>query len=476
MATISIWNGKFGGLSDSKWSGIEGSFAECVGIDGHSQPGTLTVHQKLTKESDVFVDEFVRVSIAVSTGESFWFSYTSGKIWRRSSTGTWLLVHTTVAGAGAHGCLGAMEYNGYLYWATQSRLHRIAMSATLSTVAGWTAAVALDWATFTNTDLEFHPMVIQDQTLFIGDANYVAKVSSAGVFTANALDIKTPYRIKTMFPYDIDLLIGTFVANTVNRTEIIRWDCVSPTWSTTDPIEEVGINAFIRDDNYVYAQAGRAGNLYFYNGEQLIPFKKIPGTYSNVKYGYVHPNATSNFRGVPVFGFSNGAGNPVKQGVYSIGSYSQNYPKVLSLDWIISQGTTSSIEIGSILVVDFDLLVSWKDTASSAYGVDLIDYTAKYTGAYFESMMLTQQDRVEGKTLAGFVAAYNSLPASTGLTFSYSVNAGAYQPMTDVDNTILQILEAKLSVGDIGSLQVKVGFDVNANDAPVIEGVFGEFE
>lgn len=455
------------GLSDSKWSGIPGSVAECVGLDIHTTPGLTQVQQKLTKNSGATVTEFCKVAVAASNGYTFWFSADSGKIWARASGGTWTLAYTTVAGAGAALCLGALEYNGYIYWATESRLHRVTIAGADDT---WAAgAVTLNFATFGVTQSSFHPMCIQDLTLFIGDGNQVASVNSSGTFAANALDIKTPLIIKTMIPYDIDILIGTFVANTVNKTELIRWDAVSSSWNTSDPIEEVGINAFIRDDNYVYVNAGRAGNLYFYNGEQLVPFKRIPGTYSSTQYGTVHPGSVGNFKGVPVFGFSNGAGNPAKQGVYSFGSYSRDYQKVLDLSFPISEAVTTGIELGAIIVADFDILVAWKN--STAYGVDAIDYTAKYASAYFETMMLFQEGRTSGKTLLEVLVPYNSLPASTGLTISYSVNGAAYVALTDTDNTILQLLEAKLTVPEVGSLQIKVSFDVSSNSAPTVEGL-----
>src|SRR3990167_5283740 len=174
-----IYAGKFGGLADSKYSGIEGSFYRCVGVDGHSTPGLLQVQQKLTKNSGSTVDAFAKVAVAASNGYTFWFSSDSGKIFARTSGGSWSLAYTTVAGAGTSGCSGAMEYNGFIYWATQSRLHRV-------TIAGaddsWAAgAVSLDWKTFTITDASFHPMAIQDNTLFIGDGYYVAEVNDAGV-------------------------------------------------------------------------------------------------------------------------------------------------------------------------------------------------------------------------------------------------------------------------------------------------------
>lgn len=466
-----IFNGQFKGLADSKWSGIPGSFYRSVGIDGHSNPGIITVHQKMTKESGSTVTELVKVAIAASNGYSFWFSADSGKIWARTSGGSWSLALTTTATAGEVKCLGAMEYNGYIYWATQSRLHRIAIA---NADDSWTGET-LNFATFAVTNASYHPMAIQDLTLFIGDGNQVASVDEDGTFNNNALDIKTPLVIKTMIEYEIDLLIGTVVstATTVNRTEIIRWDCVSSSWNTSDPIEEVGINAFIRDDNYVYVNAGRAGNLYFYNGESLEPYKKVPGTYSNTKYGYIHPNATGNFKGVPIFGFSNGSGNPALEGIYSFGSYSRDYPKVLDLSWPISTGTMASIEVGAILVLDFDILASWKD--GSSYGVDKIDYTAKYASAYFETIMLFQEDRDKQKTLRELSAYYDSLPASTGITFSTAVNGAAYVALTSVTDAIANRVKAEEGCpSDIGSLQIKVAFTVNGNDAPVMEAMGAE--
>ena len=84
----------FRGISDSLWSGIVGSFYKMVGVDIHSNPGSVTVNQKLTKHSSTTITALCRVGLAVSDGSKLWFSYTDGKIWRESS-GTYTLVYTT---------------------------------------------------------------------------------------------------------------------------------------------------------------------------------------------------------------------------------------------------------------------------------------------------------------------------------------------------------------------------------------------
>jgi len=459
------------GLSDSLFSGIEGSVSKCVGIDFRSSPGLIKVHQALTKDSGATVTALCRVSITASSGETFWFSYTDGKIWRRSTAGTWLLVYTTSA-TGNNGCLGAVEFNGFIYWATQSRLHRIAIGA-IATAQNWTDNVAIDWKTFTITDTEFHPMVVRGTRLFIGDGYYVAKVDSAGTFKADALDIKTPLRIKTMIEFDIDLLIGTFVADNVNKAQIIRWDTYdTESWQTDDTIDENGINAFIRDDNYVYAQCGQYGRIYFYDGARLIPYKRIPGTWSPTSYGEVYPNAVSNLLTIPVFGLSNGSGNPTEQGVYSFGSYSKDYPKVLDLSFPVSAGL-SSIEVGSVLAVGANLFVSFYDGTN--YGVDKLSYTAKYATAYLETMALTVAElRSVLKTVLEVIVNYGAtLPNGCAVVVSYKKKyESGWNPLTSISDT--NLVQERTSLGtipDIASLQLKFAFTVNANNAPSVESI-----
>ena len=465
-----IYKGLYRGLSDSKYSGIIDSFATLIGIDGHSTPGILKVHQALVKDSGTTVDAFVKVRIAASDGSTLWFSSTTGKIWRRTSAGVWSLVHTTTPAVGGVGCLGAEEFDGFIYWATESRLHRKATTD----LSNWADAVE-DWATFTNTDDSFHPMQKQNLQLYIGDANYLAKVSGdtgSHVFTAKDLDIKQPLRIKTLIDFDIDVLIGTYVDDNVNKTEVLRYDTESTSWTVSDTIEENGINAFIRDDNFVYVQAGKFGRIYFYNGKDLIPDKRIPGDYSPTKTAVVHPQAVSTYLTIPVFGLSNDAGNPANQGVYRLGSYSKDYPKVMDLSFVISPNKVASIEIGVVLAVGGNLFVSWKD--GSTYGVDKLDYSVKYTSAYIETMVLTfSQTRGILDSIKNILVNYASiLPASTAVVMKYKkAYEISWTTITSITDTKLVQERAKITIPEVASLQLRFEFTVNGNNSPEIEGI-----
>lgn len=475
--TIPLQEFNKGGLADSKWSGVANSFYKLTGVDPHSSPGLLKVAQKMTKMSGTTVDEYCKACVVSSNGRVYFFSADSGKIWEIDTAGSITLVLTTTAAAGEVKCLGACEYQGYIYWATQSRLHRI-LATNAEGAAEWAANKALNWATFSVTDILFHPMYVNggNQVLYIGDGNYVAQVD-AGTFTANALDIVSPLRIKSLGQLGTDLLIGTWVSDNITQTQIFRWNTWSVSFTSSDPIPEVGINAFIPTDNYVLVQAGLAGNIYSYDGERLNLYKKIPGEYSTTKYGSVNPYAVANFNGQILMGFSNGTGNPADCGTYRLARYDAKYPLIMDFPYPISERAstelvTTGIEIGAIAVAGFNVYISWKRTVTGTpdtyvYGIDKLDYSNKCEKAYIETRVMHIK-REEFTTLAGVMFAYQELPANCDLDVYLSKNYAAYAAMDQIIDT------ARLTVtGDQGdeltTLQVKLAFTTSSNTAPAIE-------
>jgi hypothetical protein len=304
---IPIDNFNFGGLADSKFSGVKHSLYRIVGMDLHSCPGVLKVAQKLTEDTGGIIDEFVKCQVSSSNGNTYHFSSTSGQIWERTANGTWTLIHTTYSNgdfSGESGCLGATEYQGTIYWATEEWLHKIAVTDIVDSTEWVEGGNATEcWEAFGKTDPSFHPMIEQNMVLYIGDGNYLAQVD-AGVFTYDALDIKSPLRIKCLGKIGTDVLLGTYVNDNINKSQIIRWDTYSVSFTSSDEIQEVGINCFIPGDNMVFVQAGVQGNIYVYNGEQLELFKKIPGEYDPDHYGRMFPNAAANFNGLILLGMS----------------------------------------------------------------------------------------------------------------------------------------------------------------------------
>lgn len=466
---IPIENFNLGGLADSKWAGVANSVYKMVGFDPHSTPGLLKVEQKLTVNDGGEITELCKHAICSTNGDTFWFSATSGKIWQRSSVGAWALCHTTVPTSGGVTCLGVFEYQGYIYWATESYLHRIASA---SADEDWSGGVVQNWAKFLITDTAYHPMIEQNNILYIGDGKYLAQVDT-GVFSGLGLDIQPPRRISALGKIATDVLIGTYRGEDIAVTELIRWNTVSVNFAVSDLVDEEGINAFLPGDSIVFVQAGLRGNIYTYNGQALEIFKKVPGEFTSAKYGQVNPGSVACIGGNILFGFSNGSGDPADEGIYRLGRAGRSYPYILDFPYPISQRSGSDfvltgVTIGAILVDGHDLYVAWQEGAN--FGVDKLDTSNKLDNAYLETRVMTAT-REPFSIFRKFSVAYQDLPVSTDIEILYDKNYADFYTATDeVEDSDRKLITAEPGV-EANTLQLKLLVLTNANDAPTIERI-----
>ena len=460
---IILDNFNLGGLADSKYLGTQKSVAAMVGLDIHTEPGIIKVNQRLAKDSASTIDDLVKVMFVSTNGSTYLFGSTNGKIWEREASGTYTLRHTAAPAAGAVGITGAFEDQGYIYWVTQSRIGRNATPA----AGGAFAAPANDWAVLTAGDTAYHPTCNLNLINYIGNGKYISQVED-GVFTEAALDLKAGTRVKSLAPLITELLIGSFIAEANQLTDVYRWNTWSVSFSSDDIVPENGVNAFLPTDNFVLAQAGNKGNFYVYTNDRLEHVFKLPGDWLN-KTALVHPGAVANFNNFPLFGLSNVSSNPALQGVYSYGHRSPNYPNVLNLEYVISQNKLASIEIGAICVVSGLILVSWKD--GTTYGVDKLDVSNKYTGAYFESRLI-MLDRAN-QSDAVIRACYRSLPAGTNITIKIKKNHATdwSSALTTRTDTTRKTIETATKIGAYNTLEIRIDFTVSGNDAPELERV-----
>ena len=363
-----IFNDFSGGISDSILRGIKGSFATMVGLDIHSTPGILKVNQKMTKNSGYIVTELVKFTVTASDGNTYLFSGESGKIWKKTSADVYTLVATNAKGA----CIGALEYNGYIYYVGAGFVGRQSVAAAASE-ASWSSHDD-DWQTLSKADAGFAPMAEMGNVLYIGNGSYIASFDGS-TYQDAALDLPTQYRVSALFDNNVELIIGTYVGASssvkVNYCKIFKWDGSADSWNGSDVLYEAGVNAFIPADNQIFIQAGIYGSIYYYDGDIMIPFKKIPGTFTPTRYGIVYNNAACVYNSLPMFGFSNSqdaansTGNPTNLGIYSLGRNSKNYPIVLNLEYPLSMTTPmSSTEIGSLFSIGNDLYATWRKKAT----------------------------------------------------------------------------------------------------------------
>lgn len=462
-----IQNNFSGGLSDGPLTGLKGSLADGVGIDIHSTPGVIKVNQALKKDSGSTVTDFCKYAVNASDGNTYWFGNT-GKIYQRTSLGVWSNVYTDANGE----ILGAFEFNGYMYWATATKLARKVFPGT-----NWTTDVNNAWKTLTTSS--YHPMAVQSIYLFIGNANTIASVDDVGIFTASGTSsvafsaLPTRYTVKTLKNYDIDLLIGTEISSNYSSARVFRWDTVSPTYNVSDDIPETAVNCFLPVDNFMYVQAGQSGNIYYYDGAKNYKDKRIPGDYVG-KTMIVHPGSTCNYLGRALFGVSNLSSNPCNEGVYSVARYNKNYPYALMQEYVNSHGSLTGVEVGAMIGAGTTLLVAWKNGAT--YGVDVIDAANKYASAYITTLQITG-DRMMKKSYQNYAITYKSKPANTDISLSYSDNYNASFSSISLteDETLYGKMRAQQNI-EAGTMQYKISFTSSANTSPEIDQFYCDWD
>lgn len=467
MDKIVIKDFNMGGVADSIFSGVKNSLARMVGWDIHSVAGLLQVNQKMAKVSGSTITEFCKVAIDCSDGNKYWFSADSGKVWKQTSGDVFSLVHTTAPTSGTAGCTGAMEHGGYIYFATQNYIHRMAVA---------TGTFTNNWQVFTHSGALYHPMRRVNLILYIGNGAYIDQINGTNVFTADALDLPTGYIITALGSMSTQLLIGAYLANDNNKATLFRWNTWSPSFNSSDDVPEEGIWSFLEADNYVLVNAGLSGSIYYYNSEGLEYYKRISGTYTPTAECKVYPYATSIFKGsIPIFGVSNITGTPCDAGIWSLGRHSRNYPTVLNLEFPISEvdgdgyHVLGSVEVGAILVSGVNVYCSWK--SGSTYGVDKLDYSNKIAKPFLETRIMIP-DNANLTSFRKFMIGYKDYPSNTSIVAKIKPNyATSYSDLTEVLDTDRKLVVIDGDQIDARTLQLRIEAVSSGNTAPTIDEV-----
>lgn len=468
MQTILLNNFFLGGIADSEYVGIPNSMGNLAGLDIHGEPGVCKVQQATVLDSGSSIAAPAKQMIACSNGYTFMFLTGSGEVWARSALGVYTLVYSSVSGP----ILDAAEYNGYIYFATETTLYQWPV------VAGHDWSTVISFASFLRGNSLFHPMIVLGGILLIGDGCNLAQVddtepigSPTPVFTGDAEVYFTQYTITCVGDYSGDLLVGMSVlGGNVISSLIYRWNLYSLSNTSLWVMPESSINAFLPGTSPKLCSAGVKGNFYSFSAylNTWSQFKRIPGNYSDVNSVTVDNNAAICVSGIPYIGVSSYAGVGPVQGVYSLGSYSANYPPVLNLEFVISTGNSANIEITSIVQAGSDILIAWVDyNGTVSYGVDKIDWSNKSADSFFETRKIVQ-DRGISKD-ANFEIGYRSMPANCSLTVFASTNNEAWVEIPLYVDAYRSVVRNQNKIPASNTLKFLVEFNTYQNTGPEVE-------
>lgn len=500
MANINIRNILFGGLADSDYLGAEGSVSDLYQLDIHGEPGIIKLNQKLTAISQaglggdtidtpivsiVYVPDTKYADAGHTTNTyGFYLAFGSnGKTWAltvsnqttREVDGIQYLGQLT-----GSSCRGAAYFNSYVYYSNSVfNLGRMGISSPIDVPAIWSGK-SDTWQT-TLSSSGYRPTLVVNDTLYMGNSNLIASVTSAGAFNAAALDIDSDMSVATLDQYNTDIVIGsisTSGSTLLNKVKYYRWNTTAASFSFDDMVPEAGIRSVVPMDNDLLVIAGILGNTYTFNGNQLDLFKRIKPVSGAWPFGDTakpyNSYSRANHLGKPLFGMENTNNAPIRGGVYSFARHNKNYPYVFAYENDISSGNNGALVGPTAMVsVAYQLLVAWEDKTSGSYvyGIDKYDSTAKCATGHFTTRYILL-DRDKKNNYAEISVPYRSLPTNTAVKIYVEKNyAGSFTEITDkVTDTDRMIVRTKVDVGAASALRVKIQLVGYQNTTPEIEG------
>jgi len=393
-------------------------FYDTDNLDIHTETGMAMPRPALESESTT-PNEACWNAIDPS-GNVYFCSKSSGKIWKRTTGGSYSLIHTN-ANTGHTGC---RYFNGYLWYWTATKLGNYNLATTYND----------NFATGT----AFRGSEEHANGLYIANGRWVALVDAANSFADKAFVMPAQYKATCLQSMGDDLLIGTYVSTDVSYCKVFLWDTVSTSWTYEDEVFEIGINCFVQLDNITIAQCGTSGRFYYWSGQQMNYFGKIRGitTALGEQQGQV-------YNGRPLFA------NATK--IYSIHKEDKDLPFAFCGEY------TGTGTIGSLAVQGQTLL------ASVGTGVDKIG--TGYATATIET------PEVQG-SISKVMVEYDTYPEGIGI--SVKVQNGSYVAQTPIVEPNKRYVYFNGGLLDNAVSQVKVTLTPSGANVPKIKSITNE--
>lgn len=368
-----------GGQSDYESRGIEGAYKASSGLDPRKQKDSLSCQYALV--DDLALSGLMTAPayfvVPASDGKTYFFCY-DGKIIRRNSDGTYLVVATESSESGH--IIGACEWYDsagftYLLWATPTRLNIKKIAGTgYSQVEPWTdvnIASTGSWPKTNLTSVDWHTMTIANGNLQIANGNLMALVGYDLSYTNQSLRLIPGNAARCVLERAKYAVIGCRKTDGKDESTFFTWDGIGLSWNDKQIIKFGGINSMI-DTEIALAQIGTNGQLYIADFNTPVPFRQIRGG------GQSNPDGVTSYHGMALIGIFNNTNTingVLANGIYSVGRINKNASIILNLEYQLTCD-----EIYSVKTVGTDILIAYK--LGSAYGVKKVDSGTYATGVY----------------------------------------------------------------------------------------------
>lgn len=412
-----------GGQSDYEDKGIVGAFKSGMNLNIRKQKDTLSCNQAL--KDDLALGTMTAGAyfvVPASDGNTYFFCY-DGNIYRRNSSGSYLLVYTDYSPSGSASpspsasdspsrsnspsaslspsvsaspsasaspstlpltgtrILGAAEWYDnagftYLVWTTPTHVHiKKIIGPGYTTTEPWTYVDSASTGTWPKTNLDptadWHTVAMANGVLQICNGSKMALIGYDLSYTNDAVALIPGNEARCIVERNKYGIIGCRRADNKDESALFSWDGIGLHWNDKQIIKFGGLNSMI-DTEIALAQIGTNGQLYISDFNTPMPFREIRGG------GQSNIDGVCSYKGMALVGIynnTNSMNSVLANGVYSVGRINKNAPLVLNLEYQLTCD-----EITSVKVVGSDILIAYK--LGNQWGVKIVDTANKATAVY----------------------------------------------------------------------------------------------
>jgi hypothetical protein len=359
-------------------------------------------------------------------------------------------------------------------------------TVTTTTASDLTTVCYTTYYQFLIEDTKWHPIETFLNFLVIGNERYVAKYE-ATLYEPNKIVLGAGWRVRCFGFWQEYLCIGCMKGANIydnDQGRVYFWDGYSPTFNFYIDVPEGGVNALLGTRGELYIWAGWHSDMLLYEGgSSAKKIKEIP-LMNEAEYTDIFPQAVAMWQSNVRFGVAGDSDSTtINKAVYTFGSKNYQYPNVLTCDHPISTGNyLDTVDIGMIMPINKDLLVSWKDNVS--YGVDYINMNNNpYPTATVELMVEDFDLPYKEKNALQVVSTFDSLDANTTVRLKYKNEENDTSWNYIDQNPTTHDESSRLIISNERFFHMRIGADITSSGASkpnirtiVLEGENNETE
>lgn len=390
-----VFRGANWGIADDIFTWINNSYFSSKNIEIRDNARGISLSKKLVPWVSCSND----INVIMKAKPDLYIAWGNGWVCYKCDNGTWSEVTTWLTTAWR----SAVVFNDYVYWTTNSKLYKVAVSDFSSSSVSPTEVTTL----VTNTS---HPMLVSMWDLYIGNWEKLSKVDVSNVFS----DLFTLEKWGVIEKItDLWGAIRVITQSALGNSNMYLWDWVSDTPDETVPLIWYVTYQTQIYNGYPYIVTNRwLGILDWY---KIYPLKKCDDFADINNWIWVYDERL-------IIAW--------KKGIYSWGAKNKNYNEVLSYDYEL---TETNAKVTAIYSDGIKLFVAWK--TNSSYWIDVLsDSVYNTTGElvtrwYYANSLKEIKDWI----LAGI--GYSVLKSWESIEIEYSVNGWSFTNLRTIDST-----------------------------------------